>query len=130
MNERKQSGVVPYKYEDGKLYILLIKKKGGEWGFPKGGLTKGLTPTQNAAKEAKEEAGIIGDISTFLGVTRYQKKGVPQSVQWYMMHVTKEKKHYDEEDVRKRKWFKVDKALDKVDSTWVGILNLALIRLR
>lgn len=131
MDERKQSGVIPYFYdEDNKLRIMLISKEKGVWGFPKGGVESGMTVVASAMKEAREEAGISGKPGQFLGISRYVKKGVPQKVQWYLMSVTKEHKHYEEENVRKRKWFSVKKALDKVEDKWRPILNVALTRLK
>lgn len=130
MEERKQSGVVPYVVIDGEIQIIMIKKKGDDaWGFPKGGIEKGMTPIQSALKEAVEEAGLRGKPGKFLGITRYKKKGVPQSVQWYMMEAEMWTKSFPEMDKRKRKFFSIDKALDKVDDKWSSILSLALTRL-
>ncbi len=54
----QQSGVIPYRIIEGKVEILLIttRKRQG-WVIPKGGLCKGMSPHDSAAKEAWEEAG-------------------------------------------------------------------------
>lgn len=49
----QQSGVIPYRIIEGKVEILLIttRKRQG-WVIPKGGLCKGMSPHESAAKEA------------------------------------------------------------------------------
>ena len=57
------SGVIPFRYLDGTLQILLITTKSGKkWITPKGNIEKNMTPQQSALKEAEEEAGIKGEI--------------------------------------------------------------------
>lgn len=61
----RQAGALPYTIVEGRLAILLITSRGtGRWIFPKGGISGGLTPWESAAKEALEEAGVIGEVSS------------------------------------------------------------------
>ena len=61
----RQAGALPYAIVEGRLAILLItSRRTGRWIFPKGAIETGLTPWESAAKEAREEAGVIGEVST------------------------------------------------------------------
>ena len=87
----RQSSVIPYRLNEGVVEILVIsssKKK--HLVVPKGISDPGLTPQQSAAKEAMEEAGAEGEVSTEpLGSYHYPKWGASCSVEVYAMKVTK-----------------------------------------
>ena len=72
----QQAGVIPYRFEAGALQVLLITSRGsGRWVIPKGGIEKGFSPAQAAAREAYEEAGVKGRISDApLGSFTYSKR--------------------------------------------------------
>ena len=57
----------------GGLEFLLVRtSNGGRWTFPKGGVERGESMSQAAAREAREEAGVTGRVgSEPLGVYRY-----------------------------------------------------------
>jgi 8-oxo-dGTP pyrophosphatase MutT (NUDIX family) len=59
--------------EAGGLEFLLVRTSNGErWTFPKGGVERGESISQAAAREAREEAGVIGRVGCEpLGVYRY-----------------------------------------------------------
>lgn len=127
---RYQSGVVPYRInKKGEVEILLISKADGGWSMTKGGIAKNHTPITSAQKEAFEEAGIKGLVEAYLGSMQYTKRGDRQSVQWYLMLVTKEKKTWDEDYLRDRKWMKPEKAIRKIDPKYARIIELALTRI-
>ena len=62
---RLQSGALPFRMgKGGKSEVLLVTTgPRGRWGIPKGKAEPYLTFDQNAAKEAFEEAGVIGKVS-------------------------------------------------------------------
>jgi 8-oxo-dGTP pyrophosphatase MutT (NUDIX family) len=62
---RLQSGALPFRIgKGGKSEVLLVTTgRRGRWGIPKGKTEPYLTFDQNAAKEAFEEAGVIGKVS-------------------------------------------------------------------
>lgn len=64
-DELKQFGVLPLiKGKDGIWRVILITSRdSGRWTIPKGNPIKGLKPHQAAAREAEEEAGLIGEIN-------------------------------------------------------------------
>ena len=84
-----QSGVIPYRIEDGVMQVLLITSRSGRrWVIPKGVVEPDLTPTTSAAMEALEEAGIEGPIQPVsIGTYQRQKWGGTCSVEVFVMKV-------------------------------------------
>lgn len=110
------SCVIPYRLNQGQLELLLItsirKKK---WIFPKGYIEFNLSAFESAKKEAYEEAGVIGENETVeLGAFNLKKKKAVSFVRVFSMEVTKELKEYPEMNLRKRKWFAINDALEKI----------------
>lgn len=68
--------------KDGKL--LMVQESSGLWTIPGGWCEFNLTPSQNAVKEAKEEAGRDIRIKSLVG---YQKK--PDSAEHFPFAITK-----------------------------------------
>lgn len=111
-----QSGVIPYRIINGEIEILLItsvtKKK---WIIPKGYVEFNLSPFESAKKEAIEEAGVLGGNETFeLGEYHIKKKTGMLELKIYTLEVTEELKDYQEMNVRSRKWFSLNDAIEKV----------------
>lgn len=117
---RFQSGVLPYKNKDGRLYILLITTSSRkEWIIPKGNIDDGLTPPESALKEAAEEAGLSGVITGDpIGSYRFRKKktGVPCSVDVFPMKVTGEMENWKEKGKRGRRWYTPEEAAARVSN--------------
>ena len=78
-----QSGVIPYRVENGQIQLMVITSRGRKrWIIPKGVIEKDLSPAESAVKEAFEEAGIRGRVSEIpLGEYQYQKWGGTCTVQ-------------------------------------------------
>jgi 8-oxo-dGTP pyrophosphatase MutT (NUDIX family) len=112
----KQSGVIPYRKNEGILEILLvtsIKKK--KWIIPKGYVEFNLSPFESAKKEAFEEAGIIGSNETFeLGTIELKKGSGITHMKIFSMEVIKMLDDYPEKELRKRDWFNTEDASLKV----------------
>ena len=112
-----QSSVIPYRYNKGKLEILLIlssKKK--HYVIPKGIKEPGLTPRESAEKEAMEEAGVIGKVSAHpIGYYTYEKWEATCTVTVYPMEVTTmiDEEHWEEKH-RGREWVKPSVASEKL----------------
>jgi 8-oxo-dGTP pyrophosphatase MutT (NUDIX family) len=112
----EQSAIIPYKIEDEELKILLItsirKKK---WIIPKGFIEFNLSPFESAKKEAFEEAGVIGTNETYeLGSFNLNKYGGLTKIIVFSMEVEKFKDAYPEKNLRKRKWFSVQEAIETI----------------
>ncbi len=113
-----KSAVIPYRVNEGKLEILLvtsIRKK--NWIVPKGYIEFNLTPFESAKKEAYEEAGVVGSNETIeVGQFILEKKNRKELVKVYTMEVDEELDDYLEKNLRKRKWFNFDEAMEKVSN--------------
>lgn len=85
-----QSAVIPYRIHNGQTEILLITSSSNKrWIIPKGVIEIGMTPQASAAKEAYEEAGVLGRVGhVLLGTYTQQKWGAECHVQVYPMQVT------------------------------------------
>lgn len=116
----QQSGVIPYRWHNGQLQVLLVTKRDKEkWGIPKGIIEPGLSAVESASKEAMEEAGVTGDIHPeALGSYQQKKWGGMCDIAVYPLCVTQlaDRTHWESEK-RRREWFMVDEA--------VAILNNA-----
>lgn len=108
----KQSGVIPYRVRDGKVEVLLIStRKSQKWVIPKGGICKGMTPPDSAAKEAWEEAGVIGQVNTEkIGAYKYRKRGNLYRVNLFWLPVEKVLEDWPESGERKRIWLEINHA--------------------
>jgi len=108
----KQSGVIPVL--DNKL-VLITSRKSERWIIPKGYVEKGLSPADSAAKEAFEEAGLIGVVHHIeAGKYRYRKFGKSFSVQVFPLFIETMLDEWDEMRDRQRKLVTPVEAMDMV----------------
>jgi len=110
-----QSAVIPYRRRDGRLEVLLISsRRKKRWVIPKGVKEPDLSPQDSAAKEALEEAGIRGRVSSKpIGSYAYQKWGGTCQVQVHTMGVEAVLDEWDE-SYRDREWLSVDEAAERL----------------
>lgn len=133
----KQSGVIPYRIRNGKIQVLLISsRKSQKWVIPKGGICKGMTPPDSAAKEAWEEAGVIGTVNTEkVGAYQYRKRGNVYRVNLFCLPVEKVLEDWPEAQERQRIWLDLhhaamivtENSLKKVLESLQGTDNLNLL---
>ncbi|MBD2530231.1 NUDIX hydrolase [Nostoc flagelliforme FACHB-838] len=111
-----QSGAIPYRVNNGKIEILLITTRNFQhWVIPKGDIPNGMSPPDSAAKEAWEEAGVIGQVDmNELGTYKYRKQGKTYRVKMYLLSVDMLSEDYPEANKRKRQWVEVNKAIRRV----------------
>lgn len=111
-----QSGVIPYRVIDGKLEVLLITTRNSQaWAIPKGDISNGMTPADSAAKEAWEEAGVIGEVyPTELGSYKYSKRGKTYRVKTFLLPVEIVSEDYPEAFQRQRQWLDISLAVKRV----------------
>ena len=58
---RHQVGAIAWLPGAGSLrFVLVTSRRTGRWVFPKGSIDAGMTPPAAAAREAMEEAGVVG----------------------------------------------------------------------
>ncbi len=103
------------------LQVLLITSLNSKrWILPKGWPEEGLTPAQSAAREAFEEAGVIGEITRApLGAYHYLKDrkdggAMPCSVAVFALQVTRELDDWPEKGAREMVWLPMVEAAAKV----------------
>lgn len=115
----KQSGVIPYRIQDGKIQVLLITSRDRQsWVMPKGDIPEGMSPPDSAAKEAWEEAGIIGQVNTReIGTYKYRKQGKNYRVKMYLLPVQTLSEDYPEAGFRDRQWLDIPQAMRRIKTT-------------
>lgn len=110
-----------YRVKGEKLQVLLITSRGtGRWIVPKGWLIKGMSDADAALREAWEEAGVVGSVSTTpIGKFSYRKIMEDGSVQRcqatvYPIEVKKLKASFPERGQRRVMWVSPKKAAGMV----------------
>ena len=122
----RQIAVLPYRAEsaavDAPIRILLITSRGkGRWVVPKGRPIAGLPPHASAAREAEEEAGVLGAACpTPLGSYRFRKRQKSGASMWtdvqvFPFAVTEELESWEEQHERERRWFTLTEAAEAVE---------------
>ena len=121
-----RSGTVPYLVEDdGTVRVMLVTPSGGgAWMLPKGNIEKNMTTYESAAKEALEEAGVVGACDpVMLGAYRFKQS---QFVQIFPLRITRILDRWEETEKRSRFLFRLDKAAKVVDSDDIRSVLLKL----
>lgn len=120
---RTQFAALCYRIPHDKPQVLLVTSlKAQRWILPKGWPEKGLTPAQSAAREAWEEAGVIGEVHEHaIGLFSYVKIGdkrrLPCVALVYPLLVTRLSDDHPEAGRRTRAWFGRKKAAAAVRET-------------
>ena len=97
----EQSGVLPIA---GDMVVLITARGSGRWIIPKGYIEKGMTPAESAAKEAWEEAGIIGKVlPEEIGAYSFRRPSGIFSVRVYPLEVESLLDEWEEMHVRQRR---------------------------
>lgn len=114
-----ESGVLAYRYEgSGEPQVLLIsKRRSKKWGIPKGRIPPHMSFPESAAKEAFEEAGVVGRVSpSAVGMYRAARSGSnPLEKQvievWvYLLEVTEALPDWPEKGTRATRWVSCEAA--------------------
>lgn len=115
-----QFGALCYRVRNNKVQVLLVtSRETRRWIVPKGWPMNGATPHEAALQEAWEEAGVKGKLQgNSLGIYSYVKKQKrshqPCVVVVFAIKVRTTAKAYPEAHERRRKWFSLKKAANKV----------------
>lgn len=119
---RKQSAAIPFRRNAAKeLEILLVtSRRKGRWVLPKG-TVRGMLPHATAAREAFEEAGVLGIISRqAIGVYHHSKKSSAGDVenvlvQAFPLFVNTLLCTWPEMATRRRQWMHASLAAEAVN---------------
>jgi 8-oxo-dGTP pyrophosphatase MutT (NUDIX family) len=108
----RQVAVVPVRRINRAVEIcLILRHDSRKWGIPKGFIDRGDTPEQAALNEAREEAGLKGEIvGSAIGTYEYQKWEADLTVAVYVMNVREVDAKWLEMSFRKRRWTSLAKA--------------------
>ena len=109
MTSRK-SAIIPYRFIDGRLQILLITTaRGRKWVIPKGNVEEPLKPHISATKEAFEEAGVLGRPHPIC-IGSYVADSDSGPIPTFLLEVEVEldEKAWQEEHKRERLWIEAD----------------------
>ena len=128
--KRVQYAALPYRRKrNSRTEVLLVTSRDtGRWIIPKGWPGKGKSPHKSAAREALEEAGVIGRISRRpLGAFSYKKrlkdgKVVVCEVQVFVMKVKRRAATWLEKGQRRVKWLPRTKAAKAVRDRVLGTI--------
>lgn len=100
--------------------MLVTSRGSGRWVMPKGNIGR-VPPHVAAAREAEEEAGVLGAICPVpLGSYRFRKRQrsgafLMVDVDVYPLATTRELETWQEQHERERRWFSLDEAASAVD---------------
>jgi 8-oxo-dGTP pyrophosphatase MutT (NUDIX family) len=115
----REHGVVAavcHRRDEGTVELLLVRTKGGDrWTFPKGHVEPGEQPWAAAAREAREEAGVEGDVaSTPFAHYRYPATRAEEGeslVAAYLLAVVRQGSPAESERRRDPTWVAPDEAM-------------------
>jgi 8-oxo-dGTP pyrophosphatase MutT (NUDIX family) len=112
MRVAQQIGAVPLRREaDGTQFVLLVTSRDTRrWIIPKGWPWPGVEDWIAATEEAREEAGILGDVwHDAIGSFTYEKRDpkgpILVRVTVFLLEVTGILEDWPEKDERERAWF-------------------------
>ncbi|MGA7487200.1 MAG: NUDIX hydrolase [Xanthobacteraceae bacterium] len=120
--KRVQYAALPYRLMGkSRTEVMLVTSRGRQrWIIPKGWPQKGRAPHHSAAREAFEEAGVVGVVdSRSVGSFPYQKRlkngGVIDcEVEVYALRVLRQSKQWPESRQRQVKWVSAKEAAQTV----------------
>ena len=135
-SKRVQYGALPYRVGNGSRpeFMLVTSRETQRWIIPKGWPKKGKSPRRSAAREAFEEAGVVGAIGKrAVGSFSYEKRlrngaMVTCEVRVFPLQVKRQDKAWPEKEERKIKWLSATKAAEKVKEPRLGEIIRRLAR--
>jgi len=123
LRDTTQFAALPWRVsEDGSRQVMLLtSRETHRWVIPKGWPMKGLKPPKVAAREAFEEAGLVGRIidKRPIGVFHYEKRLPKHQVLcevWvFLLRVNHQRDNWPEKGQRETRWFDPSEAASLVD---------------
>jgi 8-oxo-dGTP pyrophosphatase MutT (NUDIX family) len=118
---RTQYAALPYRRVAGSLLVLLITSRDTKrWIIPRGWPIPTLTPHETAAREALQEAGVVGRVrEAAIGNYAYMKRlqdgsVVKCRVKVFALEVQQQRRSWPESRQRQRKWVETGGAAKQV----------------
>ena len=106
--------------------MLVTSRDTGRWIIPKGWPMRRRTPHASAAREALEEAGVVGRVGRDpIGTYSYKKRLAGGSivtceVRVFPLEVRRQQKHWPEQEEREFHWFSPTGAANAVQEPALG----------
>lgn len=133
---RVQYAALPYRINGRKRpeVMLVTSRRSRRWIIPKGWPHKGQTPYRSAAREAFEEAGVIGAIRRRpVGSFSYEKRlkkgrAIECVVRVFALEVRRQNPEWPEKAERRIKWLSLRAAADAVAEPMLRSIILRLAR--
>jgi 8-oxo-dGTP pyrophosphatase MutT (NUDIX family) len=100
--------------------MLVTSRETRRWIIPKGWPIKGKSPHRSAAREALEEAGVLGAVGRQpVGSFSYEKRlkdggSVECEVRVFPLEVKRQQREWPEKKERRIKWLSASKAAERV----------------
>lgn len=110
---RIQVSALPYRLVSDSCEVLLAtSRRRGKWILPKGKIEAGETGAERAAKEAFEEAGVIGKVAQ--QPLLKERTADPSRPKIFALEVLREQDTWPEMHERQRAWMSVIEARSKL----------------
>ncbi len=134
--KRVQYAALPYRMNDRTQpeVMLVTSRETRRWIIPKGWPHKGKAPHRSAAREAFEEAGVVGAVSRqSVGSFSYEKRlkrggVVACEVLVFALEVKRQSKEWPEKRERKVRWLSAKVAAKTVQDRELGKIIRRLAR--
>jgi 8-oxo-dGTP pyrophosphatase MutT (NUDIX family) len=131
-----QYAALPYRKSNGHQaeFMLVTSRETRRWIIPKGWPIKGKSPRRSAAREAFEEAGVLGAVGRRpVGSFSYEKRlknggSVECEVRVFPLEVSRQKKEWPEKQERQVKWLSASNAAEKVKDPVLSEIILRVAR--
>jgi 8-oxo-dGTP pyrophosphatase MutT (NUDIX family) len=127
----QQFAALPLAVREGETMVMLVtSRETRRWVLPKGWAEARLAPHELAAKEAFEEAGLVGEVEhQAVGSYIYEKRlpggrSVPCEVGVFPLWVERQLEDWPERRQRETRWFTLGQAALAVDEG--GLVTLLL----
>jgi 8-oxo-dGTP pyrophosphatase MutT (NUDIX family) len=133
---RTQYAALPFRRRGGSRpqVMLVTSRETRRWIIPKGWPKKGKAPHRSAAREAYEEAGVVGTVGRrSVGSFSYEKRlkdggVVVCEVSVFGLEVKRQNKKWPEKNERQVKWLSARKAARLVKDPRLGKIIRRLAR--
>ena len=133
--KRVQYAALPYRSSSVRTEVMLVtSRETRRWIIPKGWPQSGKAPHRSAAREAFEEAGIVGTVGTHpIGSFAYRKRIkdghlVACEVHVFALKVKRQRKQWPERSERKCKWVSTREAAKMVQEPKLSAIIRHLAR--
>ena len=100
----------------GREFLVIYRRRYGDWTLPKGKLQEGETSEQAAIREVREETGYDVELGDFLGEIQYDVKRAPKTVRfWNMRPLEHSHEIEDQAEVQEAVWLSGEDALARLN---------------